>query len=78
MSDSQEPRDAFIDCKIFSLNVKGIRDRTKRERIFSWCKDKGADVVFLQETFSTKDIEDRWSSMWHGSCYFSHGTNHAK
>ena len=69
---------SFINCKFYTLNVKGIRDRSKRERVLSWCKDKAADIGFLQETFSTKDIEGRWSSMWDGSCFYSHGTSHSK
>ena len=63
---------------MYSLNVKGIRERGKREQIFSWCKDKQADIVFLQETFSTGEVEDRWRSMWDGPIYFSHGSNHSK
>ena len=78
MMTTEESKDTDINCKIYSLNVKGIRERDKREKIFSWCKDKGADIVFLQETFSTRDIEDRWSSIWEGSIYFSHGSNHSK
>ena len=78
MSNIKDVGYCSMDCRMYSLNVKGIRERDKRERIFSWCKDKGADIVFLQETFSTRDVEDRWSSMWEGSCYFSHGSNHSK
>ena len=69
---------SFINCKFYTLNVKGIRDRSKREGVLSWSKDKAADIVFLQETFSTKDIEGRWSSMWDGLCFYSHGTSHSK
>ena len=78
MGASEKSKNVFIHCKMYSLNVRGIRERDKREQIFSWCKDKKADIVFLQETFSTRDIEDRWSSMWDGSIYFSHGSNHGK
>ena len=58
--------------------MKGIRDSDKRHRIFFWCKDKGADIVFLQETFSTRECEDRWDSSWDGTSYFSHGSAHGK
>ena len=73
-----ELEDRHFSSNCYSLNVKGIRDACKRERVFAWCKDKKADIVFLQETYSTADVEDRWCSMWDGSCYFSHGTNHSK
>ena len=73
-----ELEDNYFSSNCFSLNVKGIRDSSKRERVFTWCNDKKADVVFLQETYSTVDVEDKWSSLWEGPCYFSHGSNHSK
>ena len=66
------------ELKLISLNVRGIRDKIKRKRILEWCKNKGGDIIFLQETYSTPDIETRWRSEVDGSFYFSHGTNHSK
>ena len=63
---------------ITSVYVRGIRDTTKRGRVFEWCKTKKSSIVFLQETFSTVDIEERWRSDWGGNGVFSHGTNHSK
>ena len=63
---------------LMTVNVRGIRDATKRGRVFEWCKTKKSSIVFLQETFSTVDIEDRWKSDWGGHGIFSHGTNHSK
>ena len=67
-----------IHCNFISLNVRGIRDSSKRNGIFTWCREKRADVVFLQETYSSKDTEDRWSSNWDGKCLYSHGSSHSK
>lgn len=67
-----------LSANFISLNVKGIRDKEKRTNIFRWCKDKYPDVFFLQESFSTPDVEDKWKEMWDGTCYFSHGTAHSK
>ena len=67
-----------FSCNFLTLNVKGIRDRNKREKIFNWCRSKAADIIFLQETFSTPDVEKKWESLWDGTCIFSHGTNHSK
>ena len=61
-----------------SLNVRGIRDKVKRRNIFEWCKSKGSDVVFLQETYSTVEVEERWKLEWDGQIIFSHGSNHSK
>ena len=65
-------------CNHISLNVKGIREKGKRQRICAWCKEKKADIVFLQETFSSRDVEDKWASEWNGQGIYSHGTSHSK
>ena len=36
------------------------------------------DVIFLQETYSTKEVETIWSSEWGGKIFYSHGSNHSK
>ena len=63
---------------LISLNVRGLRERAKRKNIFEWCKIKGGDVIFLQETYSTKDVEETWRTEWGGPILFSHGTNHSR
>ena len=51
------------NLKILSVNVRGLRDRVKRKKNFQWCKMSG-NVIFLQETFSTEDIENSWKGDW--------------
>ena len=63
---------------LISLNVRGIRAITKRKQIFEWCKSKGGDVIFLQEAYNTKDVEEKWKKHWGGQILFSHGTNHSR
>ena len=64
---------------LISVNVRGIRDRIKRKNIFEWTvKSKGGDVIFLQETYSTQDIEHVWKQDWGGQMFFSHGSSHSK
>ena len=41
-----------VNLSLVSLNVRGIREQTKRKSIFSHQKDKRADVYFLQKTYS--------------------------
>ena len=36
-----------------SLNVREIRTFEKRKAVFSWLVNSDADVIFLQETYST-------------------------
>ena len=63
---------------VLSLNVRGIRDLNKRKSIFTWTRNQKADIIFLQETFSTPDVFDSWKFQWPGDMYYSHGSNHSK
>ena len=66
-----------VKCKIISLNVRGIRDQTKRRSIFTYLKDQKAAFYFLQETHSDSNDEAMWQSEWRGGrggkILFSHG-----
>ena len=66
------------NCKIVSLNVRGIRDPTKRRGIFSYLKDQKASFYFLQETYSESSDENVWRKEWGGEVFFSHGSTHSR
>ena len=59
-----------IHFKMLSLNVCGLRNYEKRMTIFNWCNDQKADIYFLQETYSTKEIESQWKKQWRGDVFF--------
>ena len=67
-----------VDFKILSLDVRGLRSPTKRKAFFLWLDQRRYDIVFLQETYSTPDVEDTWRAQWQGKFYFSHGSNHIR
>ena len=69
---------ANVNFKIISLNARGIRDLNKRKAIFSWLQKQKADIAFLQETYSTPDVVEKWKFQWPGKIFYSHGTNHSK
>ena len=69
---------ANVNFKIISLNARGIRDLNKRKAIFSWLQKQKADIVFLQETYSTPGVVEKWKFQWPGKIFYSHGTNHSK
>jgi len=60
--------------KISSLNVNGARDVSKRAQIYELMKLKNIDVMFLQETHSTKENEVEWMKEWEGNIVLSHKT----
>ena len=68
-----------VNVNLMSLNVRGIRTYFKRKKVFNWLTKKNADIIFLQETYSTNEIEKKWSNEWKPwKCVFSNGTNHSK
>jgi len=53
-----------VNLTIPSLNVRGIREQTKRKSIFSYRKDQRANIYFLQETYSEPADEIVWKNEW--------------
>ena len=51
-----------------SLNIRGIRAFEKRKPVFSWLVNSDADIFFLQETYSTRDIEISGESNGKAKC----------
>ena len=67
-----------IRLKIGTLNVRGLRDNNKRRATFIWLRSKKLQVIFLQETHCTKQLETYWKSEWGGKAWFSSGTERAR
>ena len=65
-----------LDFKMLSLNVRGIRSFDKRRAFFNWIAKERSDIIFLQETYCTPEVENIWKSQWRGSVFFSHGSQH--
>ena len=55
---------AYQDIKVLSLNVRGIRDPTKRAKIFHYLKRFNAYVILLQESHVLHDDLDLWKANW--------------
>ena len=60
------------DFSLLSLNARGIRTFEKQKAIFSWRLNSGADICFLQESYSTQEVENIWRKQWKGikTCSF--------
>ena len=67
-----------INFKLLSLNARGIRSFDRRKSIFNWLFKSSADICFLQETYSTPEVENEWKKQWKGKTFFSHATNHSR
>ena len=62
----------------YSLNVGGLRDKNKRNKIFTFLRSKKRGVILLQETLSMSGDEKRWANDWDGDIIMSHGSQHSK
>ena len=60
---------------ILSLNVNGLRDNTKRRKIFNYLNNTDHNIFYLQETHSDPIIIKKWSEEWQGKTLWSSGSN---
>ena len=63
----------MTQVKIPSLNVRGLGDRIKRKKMFTFLKMKNFDIVFLQETHSSRKTAKVWQTEWGSKIVFAHG-----
>ena len=60
------------NLKIITLNVRGLRDMTKRDALLSWFASEDVDIVALQETHCVSKSElENWLST---SSYSGYGS----
>ena len=58
------------NLQIVSLNVGGLQNKNKRNRIF-YFKTKKYEIILLQETHSTQEDKTQWKKEWEGPAFFS-------
>ena len=49
-----------------TLNVRGLHNNNKRKNVFKWLQETDLDIIFLQETFCTKQFKPYFNSGWKG------------
>ncbi len=64
----------FYSLSIASLNVRGIRENTKRKALFLYFKRSDADIIFCQETHST-DLDVKFLEISMGQLYLFRSWN---
>ena len=57
---------------------EGLSHLISGKRFFHWCMKYKADIIFLQETYSTPEVENVWKSQWRGELFFSHCSEHSR
>ena len=56
---------------IYSLNVRGLGNKLKRDQVFHWLKEQKFSIYLLQETHLSVQHLDQWKSEWGYQSYFS-------
>lgn len=67
-----------MDIKLCSYNVRGLGNKSKREHIFAWLKEKQFSVCLLQETHSGDGTHDVWGTEWGIDSFFSGKKNNSE
>ena len=62
--------------KINGFNTNGLGNKFKRLAVVKWLKLNSQSIVFLQETHSIPEIENKWKQDFDNpNLFFSHGTS---
>ena len=66
---------SFDNLSFITNNVKGIQSMKKRLKLIEYFKSKITThgILFLQETHSSSDDEQKWRDNFGGNNFFSHG-----
>ena len=65
-------------CSITSINALGLRSPDRRQTAFNHFTRNKYDIILIQETHWTPDLNDTIKNEWHGNTFFSHGTSNAR
>ena len=58
---------------IITLNVNGLNDDGKRQKIFQTIQNKKSHINLLQETHSMPEQTTKWEKEWEGLSYWHSG-----
>ena len=61
-----------------SVNCNGLRCSDKRKLAFSLFKRNRFDIIFLQETHWSSDLDMQIKREWEGDAFLAHGTHSAR
>ena len=64
----------LIKCSLVSLNTQSLRSPDCRKSAFNFLRIHKYDIIFLQETHWTTDLQDAIQREWTGDIYFNNGT----
>lgn len=63
---------------ICSINSNGLQQSEKRKRLVEWATQQKCDILLMQETHFTKEIEKKIRNDFPGELCYSHGLSNAR
>lgn len=64
-----------MELHLRSNNIRGLRNNHKRKSVFNDLKTAAGDIIFLQETHCTNDMEHTWKREWGNDMLLCNGTS---
>ena len=64
----------MVELSIKSINIRGLRNNYKRKSVFDDLASTQCDIIFLQETHCTNELEASWQREWKNKVIFCNGT----
>ena len=64
---------------VCTINVNGIHESAKRDKIFKSIREQNCDITFVQEAHISNPAEmQSWETQWGGKAFWSPGSTHAR
>ena len=63
---------------ICSINTNGLQQPEKRQRLIEWSKQQQCNILLMQETHFSQNIENKLIQDFEGSLYQSNGTSNSR
>ena len=60
-----------MSLRLNTFNCRGLQDGFKRKKVFNFLRESKYDIIFLQETYSSKSDEMLWRPQCVGQAMFS-------
>ena len=65
--------DNYTTLSVLSININGMSEEKKRNKLFDILKNKNIDITLIQETHSTKNLTNQWEKEWLGKSFWNSG-----
>lgn len=73
-TDKTPPKPIKIHkLRVLTVNVNGLNNFNKRNKIFNFLRTNKIDITLFQETHSTKITEKQWQKEWSGISSWNSG-----